>query len=235
MDIGDYARHARIWDWGGFDDTAEYEYWRACAAAYGTNVLIPMCALGQTGAYLAERGFQVTAFDITPEMIEEGRKRFGHIRQLRLLQGDIRSFRLDPPPFDLSFVKDLGHLHTIEDVQAALTSLHRHLRPGGGLAIEAGLPAERTSYAPPETFRPEAETGRTYISQTVHLEYEDGAVETFEHSFYLQSYTRDVWLDVLQRCGYEIQGEYRDREKAPWRPGDGFLAIEAVKPATLES
>ncbi len=32
-----------------------------------------MCALGQTGAYMAQKGFSVTAFDITKEMIDEGK------------------------------------------------------------------------------------------------------------------------------------------------------------------
>lgn len=46
------------------------------------KVLIPMCALGQTGAYMAQKGFFVTAFDITKEMIDEGKKRFGSVENL---------------------------------------------------------------------------------------------------------------------------------------------------------
>jgi demethylmenaquinone methyltransferase/2-methoxy-6-polyprenyl-1,4-benzoquinol methylase len=250
MDIGDYARHARIWDWGGFDDTAEYEYWRRYAAAYGRRVLLPMCALGQTGAYLAERGFDVTAYDITPEMIAEGRRRFGHLPGLHLLVGDVRSFRCDPPAADFCCVKDFGHLHTPVDVRAALASIAGCLRPGGALVIEAGLPVEHSSYTPPETFYPlrqvypglkvwkvgetrhEADTGRTYIAQTVYIEHECGALETFEHAFYLQSYTHDAWLDTLRGCGFEVRHEYRNRDQEPWRPGDGLLLVEAVKSAT---
>ena len=253
MDIGDYARHAPIWDWGGFDDTAEYEYWRAYAAAYGGRVLMPMCALGETGAFLAEHGFEVTAFDITPEMVAEGRKRFSHIPGLRLLVGDVRSFRCDAPAGDFCFVKDFGHLHTVEGVRAALVSINGCLRPGGGLVIEAGLPVARTTYAPPQTFRPfrqvypglevwkvgetrhEAESGRTYIAQTVYIAHAGGAVETFEHSFYLQSYTRAQWLDMLRSCGFEVRHEYRSREKDPWRPGDGLLLIEAAKSAAARA
>lgn len=91
MDIGNYAKHAKVWDWGGVDNTPEYEFWGNCAARCGKNILIPMCALGEAGAYLAQHGFSVTAFDITPEMIEEGKKRFGALRGLQLWNGEILS------------------------------------------------------------------------------------------------------------------------------------------------
>ena len=54
-DIGNYARHAQYWDWGGHDRSAEHEYWLNYAVQYGKNVLIPMCAWGETGAHMAER------------------------------------------------------------------------------------------------------------------------------------------------------------------------------------
>ena len=63
--IDDYRKHAVVWDWDGFDNSLEYEYWCEYARHYGKKVLIPMCALGQVGAYMAQKGFSVTAFDIT--------------------------------------------------------------------------------------------------------------------------------------------------------------------------
>jgi len=58
---GDYAKHAQYWDWSGHDRTPEDAYWYRYATRYGNNVLIPMCALGETGAYMAERGMDVAA------------------------------------------------------------------------------------------------------------------------------------------------------------------------------
>ena len=71
--IDDYRKHAVVWDWDGFDNSLEYEYWCKYTKHYGNKVLIPKCALGQTGAYMAQKGFSVTAFDITKEMIDEGK------------------------------------------------------------------------------------------------------------------------------------------------------------------
>ncbi len=245
--IGSYALHAHIWDWGGYDRTEEFEYWCNYAAEYGTNILIPMCALGEAGAYMAQKGFRVTAFDITPEMIEEGRKRFGAVRGLKILEGDIRNFHFDILPADFCFCTDFGHLHTIEEIKKALLCINNHMRKGGCLVIEEGLPAKESNYFPPKTFYPktqvypdikvwktgdtriDAVTGRTHISQTVYIEDKNGHVKQFDHSFYLQSYTREAWLSVLAESGFEVLQEYRSREKEPWREGDGMWIAEAVK------
>jgi SAM-dependent methyltransferase len=138
-DIGNYARHAQYWDWGGYDRTEEHDYWLKYASKYGNNVLIPMCAWGETGAYMAERGMNVTAFDITLEMIAEGKKRFGDIPGLRLYEGDVRDFNFDILPIDFCFSMDFGHIQTIEDVKKALVCISNHLRDGGCLIIETGL------------------------------------------------------------------------------------------------
>ena len=78
--IGNYARHAQYWDWSGHVRTGEHEHWLKYAIKYGKNVLIPMCVWGETGAYMAQRGMNVTAFDVTPEMVADGKKRFGDIQ-----------------------------------------------------------------------------------------------------------------------------------------------------------
>ena len=249
-DIGNYARHARYWDWGGNDRAGEHEYWLKYAAKYGKKILIPMCALGETGAYMAERGCGVTAFDITPEMIAEGKKRFGSVPGLRLYEGDVRNFRFDIPPADFCFSMDFQHILTIEDVKRALVCINTHLRYGGCLVIETGLRTSdaQSDFTPMQEFYPqkqiypglkvwktgetrnEAETGRCYISQTFHAEDESGNVESFGHAFYLQNYTREAWLEAFAECGYEIAGEYASREVESWQSGGGgFRIFEAVK------
>jgi hypothetical protein len=139
-------------DWSGYDDTAEYEYWCKYAKPYGENVLIPMCALGQTDAYMAEHGFNVTAFDYTPEMVEEGNKRFRNVRNFRLLSGDIRSFELKIPPVDFAFLRDLGHLHSLKDVNAAFRQINLHMRKDSMPVIETMLPPAESAEYPEETF-----------------------------------------------------------------------------------
>lgn len=246
--IGNYAKHARFWDWSGRDQTGEHEYWRACAAKYGSDVLIPMCALAETGVYMARHGMRVAAFDITPEMIDEARKRFGDVENLTLLVGDVRTFAFDIPPADFCYCMDFGHLLTMEDVKKALARINAHLRDGGGLVIETTLPPAESHRYSAQTYMPEtqiypgltvwktgegrvdAATGRHYISQRFHARDGAGRVETFDHSFYLQSYPREAWLAALEACGFTLAAESAARATASWQSGgDGFRIFEAVK------
>lgn len=250
MGIGNYAQHAKVWDWGGNDRSSEHEYWYQYAREYGNSVLIPMCAWGETGAYMAERGMVVTAFDFTQEMIDEGKKRFGDVAGLTLLQGDIRTFDFDMPPADFAYVGgygDLGHVHTIEDTQAAFLRIASHLRKGGVFVLEEFLPPTKTECYPRKTFEPveqvypdrkvwktgetrlDMENARTYYNQTIYIENADGTTETFDHAFYLQWFARDVLIDALNAAGFQIQGEYSDHDKTPWHEGDNMWIVEAVK------
>jgi len=247
---GNYALHARYWDWSknDHDRTPEDEYWYDYAKKHGNSALIPMCAWGETGAYMVKRGMDVTAFDITPEMIDEGRKRFGDLPGLRLFVGDVTAFRFDIPPVDFCYSVDFGVIHLLEDIKKAFTCINNHLRPGGGLVIETTLPPKESYNWPLQTYMPskqpypglkvwktgsgrvDAETGRQYISQMFYTEDENGRVESFDHSFYLQSYSRDEWLTAFSECGFEVIGEYNDRKVEYWQSGgDDFRIFEAVK------
>jgi len=248
--IGNYAKHAAYWDWGGYDRAEDHAYWLKYAAKYGKKVLIPMCAWGETGAYLARRGFDVTGFDITPEMIAQGKARFGEVAGLRLYEGDVRDFRFDIPPVDFCFSMDFGHIQTIGEVKKALVCINGHLREGGCMVIETGLrmPGSESNYSATQTFYPvrqvypnikvwktgdtynDAETGRCNISQTFFAQDERGRVESFDHAFYLQGYYREEWLAAFEESGFEIAGEYDSRELASWQSGgSGFRIFEAVK------
>jgi len=248
MDIKTYAKHARIWGLYGPDQTEEYEYWCKYAEKFGENILLPMCAVGNMGAYMAKRGFNVTAFDITPEMIAEGQKRFGDIENLKYYNADVRNFNFDIEPVDFCTGADFGFLLTVEDIRKALVCISRHMRKGGCLLMEEWFrdPNAESDYSPPEKFdcgefngmkawkisesRNDGETGRWHCSQDVYIE-ENGVVEMFNHAFILQAYYREEWLDALHNAGFEIKAEYngRDRESKSWKNGDGLWLAEAIK------
>ena len=246
---GNYAQHARFWDWSGHDRSEENEYWLQYAARFGRHVLIPMCAWGETGAYMARRGFRVTAFDLTPEMIAEGQKRYGDIDGLQLLEGDVTDFCFDIPPVDFCYSMDFEVLPTMEEVKKALTCIHGHLRKGGCLAVKPNWPPEESGSWPQETYMPfkqvypgmkvwktgsghnDAKTQKRYIMQTFHIEHEDGRRESFDTSLCLQCYTRKEWHEALRACGYEIAREHKGHGlKKSYSAGD---TIEAIKKEDL--
>ena len=248
--MGNYAEHAKFWNWSGHERTKEFEFWYEYAQKFGKNVLIPMCAWGETGAYMAEKGMTVTAFDVTPEMIVEGKKQFGNVKGLQLFESDIRDFRFDILPVDFCYCTDFGHLLNIEDVKKALVCINNHLRDGGCLVIETGLrlPDTKSFCTPEQTWHPftqvypglkvwktgitqyDADIGRTTISQIFYAEDNNGNMETFSHEFCLQSYTYEEWIFALKECGFDVANEYSNRELETWQKGsEGYLIFEAVK------
>jgi SAM-dependent methyltransferase len=243
-----YNNIAKVWDWDGYDNTPEYEYWCEYAQQYGNKVLIPMCALGLTAAYLSRHGFTVTAFDISEEMIGESKKRIGDAPNLRLEVANIRCFAFEDAPFDFTYIEkqDLHLLSSIGEVKEALAAIHAQLRTGGGLVLELTLPYGETEDHEKRVFQPrvpnytdkkvwkehqgryDAETKINYIDQTVFIETEEGT-ETIPYVISLQYYERDEILKALDACGFKVAYEYKNREKEPWREGDYSWIVEAVK------
>lgn len=196
------------------------------------KVLIPMCALGQTGAYMAQKGFFVTAFDITKEMIDEGKKRFGSVENLSLKIADICNLHLGESDFDFCFIatQDLHLLSDFKMVKKAFRSLASHLREGGGLSLELVLPSSESFELPKQTFYPQvpnytdkkvwkesknrydAFTKRLHIDQIVYIQDEKG-ITSFPYSVTLQYYEQDEIRSALKDAGFMITGEFQNRNK----------------------
>jgi hypothetical protein len=123
------------------------------------------------------------------------------------------------------------------------------MRTGGCLAIETTFrrPGAKSDYTPPKTFRPlkqvyphvkvwktgdtrnDAKTGRCYISQTFYAEHEDGHIESFDHAFCLQSYSRREWRAALKKCGFGKIKHGRRQLKTGYGGGDTIEAVKIAK------
>ncbi len=249
MSIGNYAQHAAIWDWYAADRSEEAAFWTVLAKRYGTKVIAAMCATGTVAAALAESGLQVTGVDITKEMIEAARHRYVDRRNLLFVQADLCALQLPDQEYDLAFVgtSSFHHLQTTEQRKAALSSLHRHTREGGALALELWSPAGRSWSSSERRFdpiNPPADsqlrvwkTGKTEyddasqrvtITQEVFIE-RGGQVESFPHAFSLQLFDRGTLEEELNEVGYSMVAEYGSHGFAPWAPSSPKWVIEAIR------
>lgn len=244
-----YSMHAAVWDWAGYDRAMEFEFWSQMASRYGNNVLSLMSALGETGAFLACEGFNVTALDYTEEMVMEGRKRYSYLQNLEFFRADARDFDLNKQ-YDFCFIgsSDLHHFMTKEDIKLVVDSINKHLRKGGGLGLELWYPAESSWSSPIRKFEPfknvyadklvwkegktefDFDTMRIKISQTIFQKYTDNEkVDSFNHDFELQLYNRDELLSLFMKCGFSVKGEYGDYKYSLWEKDSPSWLIELVK------
>jgi trans-aconitate methyltransferase len=85
-------------------------------------------------ARLAHRG-TVVGIDASEDMIRLARQSFGDVPNLRFVQMDAREIDL-PERFGIAFSN--AALHWVTDQDRFLSSLHRHMRPGGTLHFNFG-------------------------------------------------------------------------------------------------
>ena len=197
---------------------------------------------------MAQKGFSVTAFDITKEMIDEGKKRFGSVENLSLKVADICNLHLGESDFDFCFIatQDLHLLSDLKIVRKAFRSLALHLREGGGLLLELILPSSESFELPKQTFYPrvpnytdkkvwkesknryDAFTKRYYIDQIVYIQDEKG-ITSFPYSVTLQYYEQGEIRSALKDAGFIITGEFQNRNKELWTTESSEWIIEAIK------
>ncbi|MDD4291346.1 MAG: class I SAM-dependent methyltransferase [Clostridia bacterium] len=245
----DYKQHAKYWRWDEFDNSEEYEFWASLAAKYGKNVLNAMCAVGESGAYLAHKGFRVTALDFETEMIAEGKRLYGAIPNLSYMQGDLRDLKLDSK-VDFTYIASMDiHLLDSGDVTKALRCINRNTKVGGGLALEVWIAPHESFSSPQRIFHPrvpptsgvyvwkeskseyDAITKVQSIHQIVHVEAPEKTV--FPHEVRLQLYDFNEMIDFARESGFALCRCYSS-EKVETADESQVTYVEFVKTLDIE-
>ena len=139
---GDYAR---LYDamYGSKDYSRECDAVEGAIRRFGDGgayrtLLDIGCGTGNHSIRLAERGYDVTGVDLSPDMIELARRKTAD-RGIRasFTTGDMRTVSLGRT-FDVAVIMFavLGYCVEDADVAAALANVKRHLRPGGLLVLD---------------------------------------------------------------------------------------------------
>lgn len=123
----------------GFVDPSFVQTWGAVTEvlarrSFGPRVLDLGCGPGWTSVFLAARGLQVTAADLSPDMLQiagENAKRHGV--ELELREADMQAGFDLGADFDAVLIFDA--LHHCQDEVAVLRHCYDALRPGGAILL----------------------------------------------------------------------------------------------------
>ena len=135
---------------------AQIESWALAQGLTGKRLLDVACGTGKSFVPLVERGYDLTACDISPSMVAEARLK---APGAEVVVADMRRLPWTGE-FDLVTCMDdaVNYLLTEEDLHAAMASMGDALSRGGVLVFDANtLSTYRTDFA--ETF--EVESGGT--------------------------------------------------------------------------
>lgn len=243
-----YAVHAPWYDLfypfddpgGKTDQELEFLAWRLEEHVPAQTTVHDLgCGTGRLAVPLAQWGYQVTALDASPAMLEQCAQRAAAAGvSFPMLEGDFRALpKLDPADLVICFFTAFAHLLTNDEIRQALAGMYRLTKPGGLLVLET-----INSMWIYDKFRPRDESFHPieggWIQRTV-LRKVDNVRALMHHEEYILHVTSDgirgehvetllrmlTWPEYdekLQAAGFaapELYGSPRDRapvtESAP--------------------
>jgi SAM-dependent methyltransferase len=135
---------------GGYE--GDLELWRELTRSADGRILDLGCGTGRVALDLARRGRSMRGIDLDPELVGTFNARAAAARlPVSAAAGDAREFALEEEfAMVLAPMQLIQLLDTSAERVACLRCAHRHLRPGGtvAVAIVDGFPAELAEEAP---------------------------------------------------------------------------------------
>ena len=156
-------------------------------SAPGSRVVDLACGTGLHAAFLAERGAEVSAFDLSEDMLAHARARRPHAN-VTYGVGDMRDLRGGPWDLALCLGNSLSLVGSRRDVATVLRSVHAALAPGGVFAVQLLNYASASAQQPRHRVEKRTKEGtelvavkslvphgdRTLLSITFHVLSPDG-------------------------------------------------------------
>lgn len=221
-------------------------YLREALRAEGP-VLELACGTGRVLIPLAEAGVTIWGLDVTPAMLAQAERKAAALpaearERVTLRAGNMRDFDL-PERFGLVIIpfRSFLHLMTMQDQLAALSTIHRHLRPNGRLALNFFQPnlaviathLEETGGTLHHVRDWEDAEGRRVVvwdtryydtfEQTLHeqmifevLDADGKVVDRFYRPLALRWIYRYEFEHMLARTGFQVEALYGDFDRTPF-------------------
>jgi len=227
----------------GWDLSLELDFIEECFRRHVPGgvrrVLEPACGTGRVLAALAARGYQVSGYDQSPEMVRFAAERL-HAVGGAIQRGDMQSFR-PPGSFEaaINLVNSIGYLLGDADLLLHLDRIAAALRPGGVYLVQlnyGGEPPELASFGPWgncqgtvsttltwRVVREDVGTKRSY--QECRISARRGRERvTINEAHTLRRWTQEDVDRIVEESPFTLAAVYHDR----------FEAFDAATPRTGE-
>ena len=195
-----WTRRADSYAFGQFTEENEKRWMnvvlRECPEGDGLKVLDIGTGPGFFAINLAKRGYDVTAVDYTPAMLEEAKNNAGQYRDsIRFLQMDAQKLTFADESFDVVISRNLTW--NLENPQRAYTEWHRVLRKGG---VMLNFDAGWYEYLFDEEKARQFKTDRENVLQAGYYDYNG-----YEEADKMEEISRKLMLSRVKRPQADLQ------------------------------
>ena len=230
-------RNPEIYDVAfGWDLEMEMDFVESCLRAHVPapvqTILEPACGTGRILAALAGRGYDVTGYDVSAEMVAYATARLAR-SGARVMRGEMAAFR-PPGRYDaaINLVNSIGYLLEDDAVASHLERVAEALNPGGVYLVQfsyGGEPPEQSAFGPWQNQREGLTTSLTWRvvreDPVARRSYQECRIiarrgkerRDLEESHVLRYWTQEDFDRVVERSPFELAAVYFDRfeEKPP--------------------
>lgn len=237
-----YNTIARYYDAENESMTADLPFYSELAGEYGDPILDIGCGTGRVMLHLAAEGHRTAGLDVSPAMLERGRRKLAGRADLRDFAQFYEGSALDYPlpdqyPLILIPYNGFMHFHTTEAQIAALRHLSQHLAGGGVIVLDLPNAGERfatlddgaltfeRSFTEPESGHLIMQHSISALDRAAQLQYitwiydeigPDSVVRRTVAPLTLR-YVFPAELDLLlQVCGLRRIARYGDYDRSPF-------------------
>ena len=223
----------------------DLRFYTVLANDYGSPILELGAGTARVSVALAKAGYKVTGLELSGAMLLAAGERVEreHLSELiTLKQGDMRNIELSQTfPVVIAPFNTLMHAYTLQDQDATLSTIKRHLEPGGVFAFDVYLP----NFSHLNTLRREAEwehvggqNSELFLYQSLDSDYqilesryyldtvgEDGTLTRQTSILKQRYYTRFELERMLYQAGFQNVQIYGGFDKRRYSAKEAVMVV----------
>lgn len=181
------------------------------------------CGTGSMAIELAQRGYEMIALDMAPEMLSRAYEKAKEKQaDILFLNQDMREFELyGTVDAVLCLLDSLNYMSSIKDIRKVFRLVHNYLNPGGLFIFDLNSPYKLSNVLGNETFYElddqtawiwtntyDPKKRSTTFDLTFFVKNEDGLYERFEETHKERAFEREEIAGALEECGLTLLGDY---------------------------
>lgn len=182
-----------------------------------TNILEMACGTGNLSLHLADKGYKLTAFDLSEEMLAQAYGKLNRYKNVKLLNGNMIDFKINQKFHSIISICDsINYVTELEELEATFKNVYDHLEDGGLFIFDINSYYKLSEVIGNNIFVEDREDvfytwqndfdSKTNICEfylTFFLSEEDNNYTRFDEEHKERAYTVEEITNILKKVGFK--------------------------------